>query len=334
MARGEIGAVATTFDFYAGAVDKFHGQTIPGNARGTLMTFREPIGVCAAIVPWNFPMVILGWKVGARPGHGELRRGQAGRDHPADRALALADLAVEAGLPSGTFSVVTGKGSETGDALVRHPLVRKISFTGSTEVGTEVMRQAATGVKRVSLELGGKSANLIFADADLDVCIPSSLWSVYDNAGQDCCARSRILVETVDLSRSGRPVRCRRRGNRGRRSRRWSKPRWAPDHRPHIGKRSRAISRSADPRVPRSSTGGDRLDSPGNFLTPAVMVDVTPDMRVMKEEIFGPVVGIIPFDTKRKPWPWPTTPSTGFPGRCGPEMWAAPCGWRGQSKPG
>ncbi|HKY47926.1 MAG TPA: aldehyde dehydrogenase family protein, partial [Acidimicrobiia bacterium] len=193
-ARGEIGAVATTFDFYAGAVDKFHGQTIPGNARGTLMTFREPIGVCGAVIPWNFPMVILGWKAAPALAMGNSVVGKPAEITPLT-ALALVDLALEAGLPAGVFSVVTGKGSETGEALVRHPLVRKISFTGSTEVGTEVMRQAAGGVKRVSLELGGKSANLIFADADLDACIASSLWSVYDNAGQDCCARSRIFVE-------------------------------------------------------------------------------------------------------------------------------------------
>jgi betaine-aldehyde dehydrogenase len=146
--RGEIGAVATTFDFYAGAVDKFAGQTIPGNARGTLLTFREPIGVCAAIVPWNFPMVILGWK--AAPA---LAMGNSVVAKPAEitplTALALADLALEAGLPPGVFSVVTGKGSDTGDALVRHPLVRKISFTGSTEIGREVMRQAAADIKRV-----------------------------------------------------------------------------------------------------------------------------------------------------------------------------------------
>jgi len=110
-------------------------------------------------------------------------------------ALALAELALEAGLPEGVFAVVTGKGSEAGDALVRHPLVRKVSFTGSTEVGSQVMKLAASDVKRVSLELGGKSANVVFADADLDVCIPSSLWSAYDNAGQDCCARSRTFVE-------------------------------------------------------------------------------------------------------------------------------------------
>jgi betaine-aldehyde dehydrogenase len=295
-ARGEVGAVATTFDFYAGAVDKFHGQTIPGNARGTLMTFREPIGVCAAIVPWNFPMVIAGWK--AAPA---LAMGNSVVAKPAEitplTALALVDLASEAGLPAGVFSVVTGRGSETGEALVRHPLIRKISFTGSTEVGSEVMGQAAVGVKRVSLELGGKSANLIFADADLDACISSSLWSVYDNAGQDCCARSRILVErsifhevvdrfvtaTEEIKVGDPTVEQTEMG-----------PLITASHRERV-ESYLEIGRSEGGTV---VTGGQRLDSPGNFLTPSVIIDVHPEMRVMKEEIFGPVVGIIPFDTE------------------------------------
>ena len=193
-ARGEIGAAAEVFDYYAGAVDKFTGQTIPGNAPGTLLTFREPIGVCTAVTPWNFPLLILSWKVAPA-----LAMGNAVLAKPAEvtplSALALADLAVEAGLPDDVLQVVTGRGSVAGEALVRHPLVRKVSFTGSTTVGTHVMQAAAAGIKRVSLELGGKSANLIFADADLDACLEPSFWSVYDNAGQDCCSRSRLLVE-------------------------------------------------------------------------------------------------------------------------------------------
>ena len=193
-ARGEIGAVATTFDFYAGSTDKFGGSTIPGNAPGTLLTFRQPLGVCVAIVPWNFPMIIAGWKVAPA-----LAMGNTVVVKPAEitplTALALAELGLEAGLPEGVLSVVTGAGSELGSALIGHPDTAKVSFTGSTEVGRQVMTVAAQGIKRVSLELGGKSANVIFADADLDACIPSSLWSVFDNAGQDCCARSRLLVE-------------------------------------------------------------------------------------------------------------------------------------------
>jgi acyl-CoA reductase-like NAD-dependent aldehyde dehydrogenase len=295
-ARGEIAAVASTFDFYAGAVDKIHGQTIPGNARGTLLTFREPIGVCAAIVPWNFPMLILGWKVAPA-----LAMGNSVVAKPAEltplTALALADLMAEAGLPTGVFTVVTGPGTETGQALVRHPLTGKISFTGSTEVGSEVMRLAATGVKRVSLELGGKSANVIFADADLDVCLPSSLWAVYDNAGQDCCARSRIIVERsvypevverfvigAESIRVGDPSQADTEMG----------PLITASHREKVESYLEACRAEGG----TIATGGQRLHSEGNFLTPAVMLDVGPETKVMQEEIFGPVVAIIPFDTE------------------------------------
>ncbi|MEX0946012.1 MAG: aldehyde dehydrogenase family protein, partial [Acidimicrobiia bacterium] len=290
------GAVAATFDFYAGAVDKIHGQTIPGNAVGTLLTFREPIGVCVAIVPWNFPMVILGWK--AAPA---LAMGNSVVAKPAEitplTALALADLATEAGLPPGVFTVVTGKGSEVGDALVLHPLVRKISFTGSTEVGSQVMRQAAAGVKRVSLELGGKSANVIFADADLDACVPSSLWSAYDNAGQDCCARSRIIVERSVYSEVvDRFVEATSRIEVGdpRSESTEMGPLISATHRDKV---ESYLEIGAGEGV-RRIIGGERLDSVGHYLTPAVLVEVRPEMRVMQEEIFGPVVGIIPFDTE------------------------------------
>jgi acyl-CoA reductase-like NAD-dependent aldehyde dehydrogenase len=293
-ARGEVGAVATTFDYYAGAVDKFAGQTIPGNARGTLLTFREPIGVCAAITPWNFPMVILGWKVAPA-----LAMGNSVVAKPAEvtplTALALQAIALEAGLPEGVFGVVTGKGSVAGDALVNHPLVSKISFTGSTEIGTRVMKQAAEGIKRVSLELGGKSANVIFADADLDACMESSFWSVYDNAGQDCCARSRMLVE--------RPVfdefveRFAARASRVKLGDPADEgtemgPLITPAHRDSV----EGYLDIGDAEGARRVCGGERLDSPGNYLTPAIYVDVSADMRIAQEEIFGPVVAFIPFD--------------------------------------
>ncbi|MCI0543649.1 MAG: aldehyde dehydrogenase family protein [Actinobacteria bacterium] len=297
-ARGEIGAVAATFDFYAGAVDKFWGETIPGNARGTLLTFHEPIGVCAAIVPWNFPMLILGWKVAPA-----LAMGNSVVAKPAEvtplSAMALADLALEAGLPEGVFTVTPGKGSVAGDALVRHPLVRKVSFTGSTEIGTRVMQDAAAGIKRVSLELGGKSANIVFADADLESCVGSSLWSVYDNAGQDCCARSRMIVERrvfdVFTERFVEMTRGVRLGDTAAEETEMG-PLITPSHRDRVeGYLEVATSEGA-----RRVCGGDRLDSPGNFLTPAVFVDVEPGMRIAQEEVFGPVVAMIPFDTEEE----------------------------------
>ncbi len=295
-ARGEIGAVATTFDYYAGAVDKYGGQTIPGNAAGTLLTFREPIGVCAAITPWNFPMVILGWK--SAPA---LAMGNSVVVKPAEitplTALALEELVLEAGLPEGVFTVVTGSGSVVGDALVSHPLVRKVSFTGSTTVGTRVMQQAAAGIRRVSLELGGKSANVVFADADLDACLESSFWSVYDNAGQDCCARSRLLVERSIhdevVERFVERARSVRLGDTSDESTEMG-PLITATHRESVESYLQAGTSEGAIKM----CGGERLDSAGNYLTPAVFTGVSPDMVIAREEIFGPVVSVIPFDTE------------------------------------
>src|SRR5215813_6376186 len=192
-ARGEIGMVAQVFHFYAGAVDKHGGETIPV-AGGVAATFREPLGVVGLIVPWNFPLNIASWKLGPA-----LACGNTVVLKPAEltplSALRLGELALEAGIPEGVLNVVVGKGSVVGHRLIEHPDVAKIGFTGSTEVGQKVMEGAAATIKRVTLELGGKSANVVFADADLERAAASAPYSVFDNAGQDCCARSRILVQ-------------------------------------------------------------------------------------------------------------------------------------------
>src|SRR5438876_6101994 len=192
-ARAEVGMVAQVFHFYAGAVDKHHGQTIPV-AGGVDMTFREPLGVVGLIVPWNFPLNIASWKLGPALACGNtvvLKRAEV---TPLS-ALRLAELILEAGIPEGVVNVVVGPGSVVGQRLVEHPDVAKIGFTGSTEVGRGVMVAAAGTIKRVTLELGGKSANVIFEDADLEGAAGAAPYAVFDNAGQDCCARSRILVE-------------------------------------------------------------------------------------------------------------------------------------------
>src|SRR6266446_3816086 len=192
-ARGEVGMVAQVFHFYAGAVDKHHGETIPV-AGGVDLTFREPLGVVGLITPWNFPLNIASWKLGPA-----LACGNTVVLKPAEltplTALRLAELALEAGIPEGVLNVVVGKGSVVGQRLIEHPDVAKIGFTGSTEVGQLVMQGASHTIKRVTLELGGKSANIVFADADLEKAAASAPYAVFDNAGQDCCARSRILVE-------------------------------------------------------------------------------------------------------------------------------------------
>jgi acyl-CoA reductase-like NAD-dependent aldehyde dehydrogenase len=298
-ARGEVGAVANTFEYYAGAVNKIHGQTIPANANGTSLTFREPLGVCALIIPWNFPLVITGWKVAPALAMGNTVVVKPASATPLS-ALALADLALEAGLPEGVLNVITGSGSVTGNALVTHPLVRKISFTGSTEVGAGVMKQAADGIKRVSLELGGKSANVVFADTNLDMCIESSLWSVYDNAGQDCCARSRIFVERPlfdeFVERFVARAKTVKVGDPSLNETEMG-PLITPQHYESVA----GYIRVGDGEGARRLCGGDKPNgalSNGNYMTPAVYVDVNAGMRIMKEEVFGPVVGIMPFDTE------------------------------------
>jgi betaine-aldehyde dehydrogenase len=239
-------------------------------------------------------MVILAWKVAPA-----LAMGNSVVVKPAEvtplTALALAGLAVEAGLPLGVLNVVPGKGSEAGEALVRHPLVRKIAFTGSTEVGTRVMQQAAHGIKRVSLELGGKSASLVFADADLETCVESSIFAVYDNAGQDCCSRSRVLVERAAfdefVERFVARAKALRVGDTADESTEIG-PLITPEHRQKVEGYLEAAEAEGATRL----CGGERLDSAGNFLTPAVYVGVRPEMRIMQEEVFGPVVAIVPFE--------------------------------------
>jgi betaine-aldehyde dehydrogenase len=296
-ARGEIGAVATTFDYYAGAVDKIHGQTIPSHAHGTLLTFREPVGVCGLVVPWNFPMLILAWKVAPA-----LAMGNAVVAKPAGvtplSALSLADLALEAGLPAGVLNVIPGRGSVAGDALVRHPLVRKVSFTGSTEVGSGVMQAAAAGIKNVSLELGGKSASVVFGDADLEDCVESSAFAVYDNAGQDCCARSRILVERSlfdeFVARFAERAATLLVGDPTDEQTQMG-PLITADHLDTVAGYLDVADAEGATRVCGGERPGGGLAS-GSYLTPAVYVDVRSDMRLMQEEVFGPVVAIMPFE--------------------------------------
>jgi betaine-aldehyde dehydrogenase len=296
-ARGEVLMGADCFEYYAGAATKFGGSTIPVSARGASVTFREPIGVCAAIVPWNFPFAITTWKVAPALAMGNTVVVKPASDTPLS-ALRLGELALDAGLPPGAVNVLPGPGGQIGSALVSHPLVRKVSFTGSTEAGRDVMRLASASIKRVSLELGGKSACVIFADADLAACLPSALWSVFDNAGQDCCARSRFLVEksiydrvVADLAGLTAAIRV---GNPMDPDTQMG-PLITASHREKVrGWLDVGLGEGAR-RVTGGEVPGGELAA-GSFLTPAVLADVSNDMRVAQEEIFGPVVSVIPFD--------------------------------------
>ncbi|HLX19871.1 MAG TPA: aldehyde dehydrogenase family protein, partial [Gaiellaceae bacterium] len=284
-ARGEVGMVAQVFHYYAGAVDKSFGETIPV-AGGVDMTFREPLGVVGLIVPWNFPLNISSWKLGPA-----LACGNTVVLKPAEltplSALRLAELTLEAGIPEGVVNVLPGKGSVVGQRLIEHPGVAKIGFTGSTEVGESVMRGAAATIKRVTLELGGKSANVVFADADLERAAAAAPYAVFDNAGQDCCARSRILVERSAYDRFAELLVAATRG---------VKVGDPEDDATEMGPLISAAHRE----TVSSFVDGDTLfrgDVPGGkgYWFPATLVEAGPDDRIAREEVFGPVAALIPF---------------------------------------
>ena len=284
-ARGEVGMVAEVFHYYAGAVDKHFGETIPV-AGGVDLTFREPLGVVGLIVPWNFPLNIASWKLGPA-----LACGNTVVLKPAEltplTALRLAELALEAGIPEGVVNILPGKGSIVGTRLVEHPDVAKIGFTGSTEVGQEVMRGAAGTIKRVTLELGGKSANVVFADADLERAAAAAPYAVFDNAGQDCCARSRILVEASVydsfaelLVEATRAVK-------------------ACDQEDDATEMGPLVSATHRETVASFLEGEPlfRGEAPNGrgFWFPATLVEARPEDRIAREEEFGPVAALIPF---------------------------------------
>jgi len=293
-ARDEIELGARVFEYYAGAVSKFYGHTIPVARGGFDFTMRQPMGVVACIVPWNFPFPIASWKVAPA-----LAAGNAVVLKPATlsplTALKLGELACAAGLPPGVLQVLPGSGSVLGDVLVTHPLIRKVSFTGSTEIGRRIMELAAGDLKRVSLELGGKSPNIVFADSDWKRAADTSPMSVFANTGQDCCARSRVFVErSIFEMFLDRFVEATRRlvvGN----------PR---DPATQIGPLVSAAQRESveefldDARHhgSRFVCGGGRPQRRGYYLEPTVLTGVGHGDRCWREEIFGPVVCVMPFD--------------------------------------
>ncbi len=287
-ARGEIAMVVECFRYYAGAPERLLGHTIPV-AGGVDMTFREPLGVVGLITPWNFPMVIASWKVAPA-----LAAGNTIVLKPAEltplTSLELERIALDAGLPEGVLNVVAGPGSVCGSRLVEHPDVAKVAFTGSTEVGRSIAAGAAQTIKRVTLELGGKSANVVFADADIEAAAAAAPGAVFGNAGQDCCARSRILVErgAVDdfLSALERAVTSIVVGD------------------PLDEKTEMGPLISADQLETVGSYVGDDApvairgsapDGPGFWFAPTVLSPVSNSDRAATEEIFGPVACVIPF---------------------------------------
>lgn len=292
-ARWEVATAADVFEYFAGAANKHYGDSIPVQDRGIDVVLREPVGVCALVVPWNFPLLITSWKVAPA-----LACGNPIVIKPASltplTALLLGELLVDAGVPGGAVSVLPGPGSTTGNALVSDPRVDKISFTGETATGAGILRASSDNITRVSLELGGKSACVVFDDADLDKAIAAAPLSVFDNTGQDCCARSRFLVQrsvygdfvegfrrATEALVVGDPA--------------------DPDTQlgPMISENQRntsvdyvAIGRAEGASVVCEPENRD----PGWFMTPTILSDVDNGWRVAQEEIFGPVAAVIPFD--------------------------------------
>jgi acyl-CoA reductase-like NAD-dependent aldehyde dehydrogenase len=295
-ARWEAGNVRDVLDYYAAAPERLFGRQIPV-AGGLDVTFREPLGVVGIIVPWNFPMPIAGW--GFAPA---LAAGNTVVLKPAEltplTALGLAELGLEAGLPPDVFTVLPGKGSVVGERLVTHERVRKIVFTGSTAVGTEILRRAADQVKRVTLELGGKSANIVFADADVERAAADAPSGVFDNAGQDCCARSRILVqrpvyerflELLEPAVTGLRVGSPAKPDTG------MGPLISAEQRQRV---SGFVESGADAagRPVDVAFRGHAPDGAGFWYPPTVVLPRSTADPVWREEVFGPVVAVLPFD--------------------------------------
>src|SRR6266487_4473436 len=297
-ARGEVGLAAAVFEYWGGAANKIFGETIPVQDAGLEITLREPVGVCGLITPWNFPLVIASWKIAPALACGNTAVVKPAQLTPIS-VLILADILMEAGVPPGVISVLPGPGSVIGNALVTHPLVSKVSFTGSTEVGSHIMRLCADNITRVSLELGGKAANVVFSDADLERCIDASVYAVFGNCGQDCCARSRLLVqwpiyeEFVErfVKRTAalqvdQPL----------------------DERTEVGplisagQRQRSLDyvTLGQEEGAQLVAGGTPGDNDGYFLQPAIFTHVNNKMRIAQEEIFGPVVCVIPFASEEE----------------------------------
>ncbi len=295
--KAELNQAVENFRFYASAIASIAGRSNPIGGSLLFYSLKEPVGVAGQIVPWNYPLTMTTWKLAPALAAGCTIVLKPDSATPLS-ALRLAELAGDVGFPPGVINVVPGPGQTVGAHLVRHPGVDKIAFTGSTSTGAEIMRMAADGIKRVTLELGGKSPNIVFADADLASAIPSAVWSIYYSAGQSCEARSRVLVERPlydefvaqfsDKAQSlkvGDPLDAETQiGSL-----------ISEDHRSKVhGFVERGVEEGAE-----VVTGGEPQEGPGAFYPPTVLAQVDTGMTVAQEEIFGPVVTVIPFEDEK-----------------------------------
>ncbi|MCC5977186.1 MAG: aldehyde dehydrogenase family protein [Salinarimonas sp.] len=296
QARADAAACARYFEFYGGAADKVHGDTIPYQDGFAVMTWYEPHGVTGHIVPWNYPMQIIGRSVGAALAMGNACVVKPGEDASLT-ALILGELATEAGLPEGALNIVTGYGEEAGAALAAHPGVAHISFTGSVEVGALVQQAAGRNVVPVTLELGGKSPQLVFADADLEAALPFLVRAAIQNAGQTCSAGSRVLIERPIFDRVAALIAERFRALRVGEA--LSDPDIGPIINHKQRERIRAMVEAAQAAgAPLMAEGEIEPTSPGGgfYVRPAVFGPVDPDSDLARREVFGPVLALIPFE--------------------------------------
>ncbi|HWV24489.1 MAG TPA: aldehyde dehydrogenase family protein [Thermomicrobiales bacterium] len=294
-AKGEVISGATVFDFYAGAGDKFYGETIPLGSNLMDFTLREPVGVCAQIVPWNFPFSMASWKVGPALAAGCTIILKPASNTPLS-ALILGELCAEAGVPDGVVSVLPGPGALIGEALAAHPRIDKVAFTGETATGAAILRASSETIKKVSLELGGKSPNIVFADADLEKAAAAAVPAGFGNSGQTCTARTRLFVANQDHDRLmqylvdaaegfkvGDPLA--------------DDTLMGPVITPAQHERVASYIQIGQDEGAELAYGGSRPEGmeDGNFLMPTIFGGVSNDMRIAREEIFGPVLSVIPF---------------------------------------
>jgi aldehyde dehydrogenase (NAD+) len=292
----EIPAAAECFEYYAGWADKVMGETIPVKGNFLTYTLREPLGVVAAIVPWNFPLLLAAWKVAPALATGNTVILKPASQTPLT-AIALGEIAVEVGLPPGVLNVITGPGSSVGQAIVEHPGIDKIAFTGDTSTGKGIMRGSADTLKRITLELGGKSPNIVFADADLDAALRGATTGIFYGKGEVCAAGSRLLVDKSIKSEFIDKVAARAKK---------MTPGDPMDPKTRLGAISSKKQLDNDLRYIETAkqegatlvAGGGRADigtGKGYFLQPTVFDGVTPEMTIAREEIFGPVLATIEF---------------------------------------
>jgi betaine-aldehyde dehydrogenase len=298
--RADVNASANCFEYYGNLATQIWGEQIPMNGPLLDYTLREPVGVCAQIVPWNFPLLMAAWKLAPALAAGNTVVLKPASATPLT-AILLGELCLEAGIPAGVVNVITGPGAEIGEALVKSPLVDKVAFTGETETGRRIMALAAGTIKKVTLELGGKSPNIVFPDADLNEAVNGSLFAIFANAGQRCTARTRLFLHrdiyeqfTADFVAKARRIRV---GD-------------PLDYQTQMGpvispkQRDRVLSycEIAAEDGAQLLSGGKRIATEGlakgNFIEPTVFGDVRPDMRLAQEEVFGPILAVIPFETE------------------------------------